>query len=96
MVASVRGEGAGAGRELSVDPWRGPVHSASDRGGAQPVGGGWLHGESQGVLHMERVLLGALPWHQLPGGRQLQGLWILRMPPFFTALHKTTQMRRLL
>lgn len=68
MVASMWGEGAGAGGELAVDPWRGPVHSASDRGGAQPVGGGWPHGESQGVLHMERVCLGALPWHQLPGG----------------------------
>ena len=61
MMASVPGEGAGADGELAVDPWRGPVQSVSYRGGAQPVGGGWPPGESQGVLHMERVCLGALP-----------------------------------
>lgn len=35
-------------RELAVDPWRGPVQSTSYRGGAQPVGGGWLPRESLG------------------------------------------------
>lgn len=35
-------------RELAVDPWRGLVQSASYRGGAQPVSGGWLPRESLG------------------------------------------------
>lgn len=37
-MASVRGEGAGAGGELAVDPWRGPMQSVSYRGGGAQAG----------------------------------------------------------